>query len=100
MEREVGMDTFMRKIERLSEMARAESVPRPLACAPIMARIRGLAIEDDDRVLSLPLRFWAGGAVAAAAAAVAVSVFAVMAWTEMGSPATAVESLFDILEVI
>ncbi len=94
------MDVFMRTVERLAEIARAESVPRPLDCAPIMLRVRGLGIPEDDRMLSLPLRFWAGGAAAAAAAAVAVSAFAAAAWTEMGDPSTAVQSLFDVMDVL
>ncbi len=95
------MDAFLKKIERLAGMASAQSVPRPLDRAGVMERIRGLGIDrEDDRVLSLPLRFWAGGAAAAAAAAVAVSVFAVSAWADMNSPLTAVESLFDVLDVL
>lgn len=93
------MDAFMRKIERLAEMAEARSVPRPLDSAGVMARIRGLERED-DRVLSLPLSFFAGGAAAAAAAAVAVSLFALSAWQDMGSPLTAMESMFDVMEVL
>jgi hypothetical protein len=94
------MDAFMKKIERLSELATSQSVPLPLDRRAIMARIHGLAVEEDDQVLSLPLRFWATAAATAAAAAIAVSVFAATAWTEMGSPTTAVESLFDIMEVL
>ena len=96
------MDAFMKKIERLAEMATAQSVPQPLDAAGVMARIRGLEVEDDERVLSLPLRFWAGGAAAAAVAAVVVSLLAATAWTEMGSPLTAIQSLMeaDVLDIL
>ncbi len=95
------MDAFLKKIERLAEMASAESPPRPLDAAGVMNRVRGLDIDSgDDLPLSLPLRFWAGGAAAAAAAAVAVSVFAAAAWADLNSPLTAMESLFDVLDVL
>ncbi|MDR1744432.1 MAG: hypothetical protein LBS30_01615 [Planctomycetota bacterium] len=95
------MDAFLKKIERLAELAAGESVPQPLDSVGVMNRIRGLEIgREEDRVLSLPLRFWAGGVAAAAAVAIAVSLFAVTAWTEMNSPLTAAESFFDVLDVL
>lgn len=94
------MDAFMKQIERLSDMASARSVPQPLDRAAVMARIRELAVEEDDRVLSLPLRFWAGGAAAAAAVAIAVTLFAATAWTDMGNPLTATDSLFNVMDVL
>lgn len=88
------MDDFMNAIERLAALARSQSVPRPLDCAGVMARIRGLEVEDEG-VLSLPLRFYAGGAAAAAAAAIAVTLFAATAWTDMAGPGVAMDSLLD-----
>ena len=93
------MDAFMKKIERLAEMASGQSVPVPLDATGVMARIRGLEFED-DRVLTLPFRFFAGGAAAAAAAAVAVTLLAATAWGEMSSPFIPVESLIDLTEVL
>ena len=101
MERKVGMDAFMKKFERLSEMAAGRPDPRPLDCGAVMSRIHGLSGLDiatpDDRVLSLPLRFWAGGAAAAAAVALGGATLASTAWMEMASPLTAVDSLFSVL---
>jgi hypothetical protein len=99
------MDVFLNKIERLAAMARARSVPRPLDCDGVMARIRRLDIEDEG-VLTLPLRFFAGGAAAAAAAALAVTLLAATAWTETIAPLTAagsmssIESLVDVMEML
>lgn len=93
------MDAFMKKIERLATMASERPLPAPLDASGVMARIRGLEIED-ERVLTLPLGFFAGGAAAAAAAAVAVTLLAVTAWDDMSSPFVAVESLIDISEFL
>lgn len=93
------MDAFMKKIERLAELARAQSVPQPLDGAGVMARIRGLERED-DRVLSMPFGFFAGGAAAAAAAAIVVTLMAVSAWSEMNSPIEAINSMFSLVDVL
>lgn len=99
MEREAGMDELMNKIERLAAMAGSRSVPKPLDCAGVMDRIRGLEVEEED-VLSLPLRFYVGGAAAAAAAAIAVSLLAATAWTEMSSPLLAMDSLVEVMDLL
>lgn len=91
------MDAFMKKLEQLSEMAALRPDPRPLDSALVMSRLHGLDCVMDDRVLSLPLRFWAGGAAIAAAAAFGVTTLASTAWTEMSSPLVAVDSLFNVL---
>ncbi len=93
------MDAFMKKIERLAEMARASSVPLPLDTAGVLARVRGLEREDDN-VLSMPFSFFAGGAAAAAAAAVVVAFFAVSAWNDMNSPIEAIDSMFNVMDVL
>lgn len=93
------MDDFMKKIERLAELARAQSVPQPLDSVGLMARIRGLERED-DRVLSMPFGFFAGGAAAAAAAAVVVTFLAVSAWSDMNSPIEAIDSMFSLMDVL
>ena len=93
------MDAFMKKIERLAEMAKAQSVPQPLDSVGILARIRGLERED-DRVLSMPFGFFAGGAAAAAAAAVVVTLLAVSAWNDMSSPIEAIDSMFNVMDVL
>lgn len=89
------MDAIMNKIERLAAMARSQSVPVPLDCDSVMARIRGLEVEEEG-VLSLPLRFYAGGAAMAAVAAVAVTLLAATAWTEMTGPLAALDSLAEV----
>jgi hypothetical protein len=99
------MDAFMNKIERLAAMAGMRSVPKPLDCGGVMTRIRCLDVEDEG-VLTLPLRFFAGGAAAAAVAAVAVTLLAATAWMEMISPLAAadsmpaIESLVDVMEML
>ena len=93
------MDAFMKKIERLAAMASERPLPAPLDASGVLARIRGLEVED-ERVLTLPLGFFAGGAAAAAAAAVAVTLLAATAWAEMSSPFVAMESLIDVMEVL
>ncbi len=90
------MDAFMKKIERLADMAARRPSPLPLDPGGVMDRIRGLEIEDD--VLRLPMGFFAGGAVAAAVAAIAVSVVAAMAWSDLNSPLTAMRSMLDVME--
>ncbi len=93
------MDAFMRNFERLAALARGASAPRPLDCAGVMARIRGLEREDEN-VLSMPFGFFAGGAAAAAAVAAVVAFLAVSAWNEMNSPLGALDSMFNVLEVL
>ncbi|MCD8140796.1 MAG: hypothetical protein LUE17_13630 [Planctomycetaceae bacterium] len=93
------MDAFVEKLDRLTSMARHQSVPRPLDGESVMARIRGLEMEDDG-VLSLPLRFYAGGVAAAAALALAVTLFAATAWTEMSSPIIAMDTLVDVMDML
>lgn len=101
------MDAFLKKIERLAAMASTEPAPAALDVDGVMAKIRGIDIAggleadaEDDGVLSLPLRFWAGGAAAAAVVALAVSLAASTAWTELTSPMAAAESLFNVLEAL
>lgn len=91
------MDAFLKKMERLSEMASRRSDPAPLDAAKVMSRIHGLQIEEEGDVLTLPLGFFAGGA---AAAAVAVSFLAFTAWGEMSSPLAAMDSLIDVMEIL
>lgn len=93
------MDAFMKKFERLSEMASNRSDPLPLDSAAVMARIRGLQVEDEN-VLTLPLGFFAGGAAAAAVAAIAVSFLAFTAWGEMSSPIAAMDSLINVMDIL
>lgn len=93
------MDAFVKKIERLSEMASRRPNPLPLDATGVMARIRGLQVEDES-VLTLPLGFFAGGVAAAAAAALVVSTLAISAWTELSSPMVPVESLIDVMEIL
>ncbi len=93
------MDAFIKKIERLAEMARAASVPQPLDRAGLMARIRGLEREDDT-VLSMPFGFFAGGAAAAAAAAAVVAFFAVSAWSDLNSPIEAIDLMFNVMDAL
>ncbi len=90
---------FLEKLDRLASMARQQSVPRPLDSEGVMARIRGLEMEDDG-VLSLPLRFYAGGVAAAAALALAVTLLAATAWTEMSSPVYAIDTLVDVMDML
>lgn len=87
------MDAFMKKIEQLSDMAARRPNPRPLDGGVIMARLQGLDCRMEEEVLSLPLRFWAGGAALAATVALGVTTLAASAWTEMASPMAAVDSL-------
>lgn len=94
------MDAFLKKMERLSEMASRRSDPAPLDAAGVMSRIHGLQIDEEGDVLTLPLGFFAGGAAAAAAAAVAVSFLAFAAWGEMSNPLTAMDSLIDVMEIL
>ncbi len=94
------MDAFMTKLERLADMAKGRSNPGPLDVNSVMAHIRGLDKEEDNRVLSFPLGFFAGGAAAAAAVAIGISVFAVMAWTDMSSPFAAFDSLLNVMDVL
>ncbi|MCD8351302.1 MAG: hypothetical protein LUC93_11905 [Planctomycetaceae bacterium] len=93
------MDAFLEKLDRLASMARQQSVPRPLDGDGVMARIRGLELEVAG-VLSLPLRFYAGGVAAAAALAIAVTLFAATAWTEMSNPLTAIDTLVDVMDML
>ncbi|MCD7895787.1 MAG: hypothetical protein LUG50_03815 [Planctomycetaceae bacterium] len=91
---------IMKKIERLADLAAARSNPLPLDTNSVMLQIRALRDRDDDAVMSVPLGFFAGGAALAAAAAIAVTLFAVTAWTDMSSPFAAVESLLDLQDVL
>lgn len=92
------MDNFLNKLEQLADLAAQRPDPRPLAVGGVMARVRGLEIEDDSQ--TIPLRFFAGGAVAAAAAAVVVSLLAVSSWTEATSPLVAMNSMFDVMDMM
>ncbi len=95
------MDAFVTKLERLAELAKERSSPGPLDVNSVMEKIRGLEREDDSRVLCLPLgSYFAGGLAAAAAVAIGISVFAVMAWTEMSSPFAAFDSLLNVMDVL
>ncbi len=91
------MDAFMKKIERLAEMARSAPAPRPLDSAGVMARIRGLEREEDN-ILSMPLGFFARGAAVAAVAALVVTFFAVSAWSDLNSPLEALDSMFTVMD--
>ncbi len=93
------MDAFMKKLGRLAALARDASPPRPLDAAGVMARIRDLSREDET-VLSMPFRFFAGGAAAAAAVAAVAALLAVSAWNEMNSPLGAIDSMFNVMEVL
>jgi hypothetical protein len=93
------MDAFMKKIERLADMAKASSAPLPLDRSGILARIRGLEREDDT-VLSMPFGFFAGGAAAAAVAALVVAFFAVSAWNDLNSPIEAIDQMFNMMDVL
>lgn len=92
------MDDFMKKLDRLSELAARRPDPRPLDASFIMAGVRGLEIEDDSLVI--PFGFLTGGAAAAAVAAVVTSLFAMTAWTEMSSPFPEVASLLDVVDAV
>lgn len=92
------MDTFMNKIERLTATAAMRPDPVPLDANGVMARIRGLEVEDD--VFVLPLGFFAGGVAAAAAVALALSLVAATDWSQMNSPAVAMSSIVDVMDIL
>lgn len=93
------MDAVLKKIERLAELASRRGDPEPLDVAGAMARVRGL--EVDDGAEGLPIRFFAGGAMAAAAAAVFVAILGVSAWREISNPTLVpIESLVSISNVV
>lgn len=93
------MDAFMKKLERLAEMASRRDDPVPLDVSGVIARVRGLEIEDE--VESLPIRLFAGGAMAAAAAAAFVTVLGVSAWQEISNPTIVpIESLISLSNVM
>lgn len=93
------MDAFMKKFERLAALARASSAPRPLDRPALLARIRGLEREDDT-VLSMPFRFFAEGAAAAAAVALVVGFFALSVWNDMNSPIEAIDQMFSMMDML
>lgn len=93
------MDAFLNKLDRLAALARSAPAPAPLDAAGLTARLRGLEREDDN-ILSMPFRFFAGGAAAAAVAALIVTFLAVSAWNDMNSPIAAIDSMFDVMDVL
>lgn len=91
------MDHFLNKLDTLAALASGRADPVPLDAGRVMARVRGLEIEDEEVV---PIRFFAGGAVAAAAAALALSPFALSAWDELSNPMAAMNSLLEVMDVM
>ena len=93
------MDTFMKKIEQLADMAAKRPDPVPLDVSGVMARVRGLEIEEES--LSFPVGFLAAGLAAAAAVALVVSIIAAHDWAEMSSsPQLAISKLVDVMDVM
>lgn len=92
------MDNILNTLERLAVMASARPEPLPLGAGGVMARIRGLEIEDEAPII--PIRFFAGGLAAAAVAAVAVTLVAATAWQQLASPAEAMDSLMDVMDIV
>lgn len=93
------MDAFLKKIERLADMAAREQDPKPLDASLIMAKIREIpseAVEEEENFFSF--RLFAEVGAAAAAAAVFVFVFAASAWTDINSPVAVMESLMEVME--
>lgn len=86
------MDAVLEKLERLAEMASREAAPAPLDAGSVMARIRGLEMEESEVI---PFGLLAGGVAAAAAVAVAITAFAVTVWTDLSDPLTTFESLYE-----
>ncbi len=89
------MDTVLKKLERLADMAARQADPVPLDAGGIMNRIRGLDVDYGPRE-PLPLRFFAGGAMAAAAAAVFVAVVGVASYQEIVNPIFSLENLLPL----
>ena len=96
MERKTGMDTVLEKIERLADLASREPTPVTLDVESVMLNIRGLEIEEEP----LPLKLFAGGALAAAVAAAFVFVVAAGAWMDLNSPYAAIDSLMDVMDIL
>ncbi len=92
------MDAFMKKIERLSEMAARRPNPLPLDAGGVLSRIRELEIEEE--ATQLPLMVYFGGAAAAAVVAIGVTVIASSAWSDMSNPFVAMSSLGDVVDVL
>ncbi len=78
------MDAFMNKLGRLADLASRRTEPVPLDAQGVMARIRGLEMDTEAEII--PLRFLAGGTVAAAAAAAFALLVGASAWHEIFSP--------------
>lgn len=93
------MDSFMKRIGELAELASREPLPAPLDAAGVMLRLRGLSpgFEDDD---AMPLKLFSGFVVVAAAAASVVMVFAAGAWADINNPLFAFESLMDVMDAL
>ena len=93
------MDTFLNKIDRLADLASRETDPQPIDADAVMARIAALPrAADDEEPETFSLRLFAGVGAAAAAAALVVFVLAAGAWTDINSPAAAIESLMEVME--
>jgi|GEM_PF-2261330 hypothetical protein len=97
------MDTVIKQLERLAEIAAARQDPMPLDAGGVMMRIRGLDTGVDMRE-SLPIRFFAGGAAAVAAAAAFAAIIGVRAWQEIANPGivpieslVTLDSFFDLV---
>lgn len=93
------MDSFLKKIERLADLASGRADPRPLDPSGVMIRIANLPPEleeEDDSIMSLKLFAGVGGI--AAAAATVIFVLAASAWIDLNSTSTAIESLMEVME--
>ncbi len=93
------MDTVLKQVERLAQLAARQADPVPLDAGGIMNRIRGLDAGYGPRE-PLPLRFFAGGAMAAAAAAVFVAVVGVTSYQEIVNPVLTLDSFLPLSNVL
>lgn len=89
------MDAVMKQLERLAKMASRRGDPVPLNVGCVMERVRDLHIEDEVEIL--PIRFFVGGAIAAATVAAFVAVLGLSAWQEISNPTIVpIESLVSL----
>ena len=94
------MDTILKKIEDVANLAAQEPAPAPFDASLVMARLQGMSPEiEDDGETTLSLKLFVGVGVAAVAAATLVFVLAASAWIDLESNQVAMESLMEVLEV-
>lgn len=102
------MDTFLKQIERVAELAAAEPNPPPLhpdrVMAQVMARARKAPLPTSatpsPRAVAAPLipwRFAAGLGAAAASVAAVVGVLALLTLDRAADPYAALALFLDVL---